>query len=243
MKLKFKCILMILLVNISSSYANSDTNLFSWSNGNVISNNAFIREYDQPSNSWLSSLETNLYHTYSVSSSNQIYNCNIQIRGTSNTEKHHCYDLFTITNSNGLILYQRYGEPLTTTRWLSSDENDNHYFRKISLDNDSYALIFAGWWFVTQSKEPGEMIIVVISKNVVTLVYDGPALAISSTDFDSNNFYMDYITDATGLTDPETGELRINSATLADCTKYRLYKDGNVLKIAQWVTGNEPSIP
>ena len=182
-------------------------------------------------------------HTYSVSSSNQIYNCNIQIKGTSNTEKHNCYDLFTITNSNGSILYRRYGEPLTTTRWLSGDENDNHYFRKIPLDNDSYALIFAGWWFVTQSNVPGEMIIVVISKNVVTLVYDGPAVAVSSTDFDSNNFYMDFITDATGLADPETGLLDITPAKLAGRTKYRIYKDGNVLKIASWTTGNGPSVP
>ena len=87
------------------------------------------------------------------------------------------------------------------------------------------------------------MIIVVISKNVVTLVYDGPAVAVSSTDFDSNNFYMDFITDATGLADPETGLLDITPAKLAGRTKYRIYKDGNVLKIASWTTGNGPSVP
>ena len=38
-------------------------------------------------------------------------------------------------------------EPLTTTQWLSGDENDTHFFRKIDLDDNSYALIFAGWFF------------------------------------------------------------------------------------------------
>jgi hypothetical protein len=30
---------------------------------------------------------------------------------------------------------------------------------------------------------------------------------------------------------------------IVDKTKYRLYKDGDVLKIVSWITGNGPALP
>lgn len=241
MKKKLYLLFLLMSVSIPSCFAQqtNGTNLFEWSNGNVIPKLSYIEEDDQPSENELSSVgyTPNLYHSYLVRSSNNIYTCHVQIMGQQgvNESDDHCYEQFTIVDSNGSRIFRRFGEcgPLTTTQWLSSDYNDNNYFRKIPLDGNSYALIFAGWFFGYDDLL-GEMIIIVVSKNVVTLVYDGRAAAVSPTDFDSNNFSMDFVKDGTGLTDPNTGLLEITPAKLVGRTKYRLYKDGNMLKIVQW---------
>ncbi|MBQ5573638.1 MAG: hypothetical protein IIU69_05075, partial [Bacteroidaceae bacterium] len=71
----------------------------------------------------------------------------------------------------------------------------------------------------------------------------GPAAAITPTNFNSSSFTMDFVTDGTGLKDFETGLLDITPEKLVDKTKYRLYKDGDVLKIVSWITGNGPALP
>lgn len=222
-------------------------NLFSWQNGNVVANNEYI-VYDTPqlSQSMITLIEntSRTLHTFSVSSSNNEYECDIRIVSSRDEDESQCYSQFEIRTKSGSLIYKRRGNglPLTTTRWLSHERPDNHYFRKIDLDNDSYALVFAGW-LLGWAEILGEMIIVVVNKNVATLVYDGPATAITPTNFNSNSFSMDFVTDGTDLTDPETGLLDITPAKLAVRTKYRIYKDGNVLKIASWTSGNGPSVP
>lgn len=247
MKKRFFSLFVIALLCVTTCIA--EQNLFTWENGSVIARNQYIIYNTQLSSSMLLSIENSkkLLHTFSISSNNNQYQCNVQIVGTQGEDEDGslCYNQFEIRNiynNNGLIFKKRgTGLPLTTTRWLSCDDGDNNYFRKIDLDNDSYALIFAGWLSGWEERL-GEMIIVVVSKNYATLVYDGPAKAIIPTDFDSDSFSMDFITDGTGLIDPETGLLDITPAKLAERTKYRLYKDGNVLKIASWVSGNGPNI-
>ena len=72
------------------------------------------------------------------------------------------------------------------------------------------------------------MIIIIVNRNVATLVYDGNAEAISPTNFDSNCFSMDYVKDAENLRNQETGEMEITPAKLAGRTKYTLYKEGDM---------------
>jgi hypothetical protein len=223
-------------------------NLFTWVDGNVVANSNYI-VYEEPqlSSSMISLIErtSQTLHTYPVSSINNEYECDVNIV-TNNIEDDdpYCYEQFDIKSKSGTLIYRKrgIGLPLTQTVWLSRDYNDNNYFRKIDLNNDSYALFFTGWCYGIDD-DLGEMVIVVVSKNVATLVYDGPAAAITPTNFNSSSFTMDFVTDGTGLKDIETGLLDITPEKLVGKTKYRLYKDGDVLKIVSWITGNSPALP
>ena len=235
----FLSLLTMLCLSMSSCYAQqviSETNLFEWSNGNIVPKSIFIELDDQPSENSLESVgyTPNTYHSFSISSLNRNHNYTIQIKGQGIEDETKRYELFTITDNNGNTIYKRFGyDPLTTTRWLSGDDNDTNYFRKIDLNEDCFALIFAGWYHYYDDN-PGEMIIIIVNRNVATLVYDGNAVAISPTNFDSNCFSMDYVKDAENLRNQETGEMEITPAKLAGRTKYTLYKEGDMLKIREW---------
>ena len=237
--MKLKSLILLILINMSSCYAQqviSETNLFEWSDENIVPKSIFIELDDQPSENSLESVgyTPNTYHSFSISSLNSNYNYTIQIKGQGIEDETKRYELFTITDNNGNTIYKRFGyDPLTTTRWLSGDDNDTNYFRKIDLNEDCFALIFAGWYHYYDDN-PGEMIIIIVNRNVATLVYDGNAVAISPTNFDSNCFSMDYVKDAENLRNQETGEMEITPAKLAGRTKYTLYKEGDMLKIREW---------
>ena len=237
--MKLKSLILLILISMSSCYAQqviSETNLFEWSNGNIVPKSIFIELDDQPSENSLTSVgyAPNTYHSFSISSLNSNYNYTIQIKGQGIEDETKRYELFTITDNNGNTIYKRFGyDPLTTTQWLSGDDNDTNYFRKIDLNEDCFALIFAGWYHYYDDN-PGEMIIIIVNRNVATLVYDGNAVAISPTNFDSNCFSMDYVKDAENLRNQETGEMEITPAKLAGRTKYTLYKEGDMLKIREW---------
>ena len=222
-------------------------NLFTWVDGNVVANSNYI-VYEEPqlSPSMISGIAktSHTLHSYQVSSLNNEYECDVNIV-TNNIEDDdpYCYEQFDIKSKSGSLIFRRRGiGPLTKTFHLSCDYNDVNYFRKIDLNNDSYALFFTGWCSGIDD-DLGEMVIVVVSKNVATLVYDGPAAAITPTNFNSSSFTMDFVTDGTGLKDFETGLLDITPEKLVGKTKYRLYKDGDVLKIVSWITGNGPALP
>ena len=222
-------------------------NLFTWVDGNVVADsNYIVYEERQLSPSMISGIAktSRTLHSYQVSSLNNEYECDVNIV-TNNIEDDdpYCYEQFDIKSKSGSLIFRRRGiGPLTKTFHLSRDYNDVNYFRKIDLNNDSYALFFTGWCYGIDD-DLGEMVIVVVSKNVATLVYDGPAAAITPTNFNSSSFTMDFVTDGTGLKDIETGLLDITPEKLVGKTKYRLYKDGDVLKIVSWITGNGPALP
>lgn len=213
-------------------------NLFSWQDGNAIANSDYIVYNTQPSSNRLIEIQkgTEALHMIQIKSKNSTYKCDIKIYGSKGVDEgdSHDYNHFELSENNNRLIYRRGGKyGLTTTRCLSIDPWDNHYFRKIDLDDNSYAFIFAGD-YLSMEEILGEMIIVVVNKNVATLVYDGPATAITPTDFDSDSFSMEFVTDGTDLIDPATGLLDITPAKLANRTKYRIYKEGNMLKIASW---------
>lgn len=242
MKKRFFSLFVIALVYVTTCMAQQ--NLFSWQNGSVIACSDYII-YDTKPFPGRNAESSKLLNTFSVSSKNNQYLCYVKIVGTKGITEDipGDYAQFELRDHNNRLFYGRLGTyGLYSTIWLSSDHAYDDYFQKIDLDNNSYALIFAGD-YLELDDILGEMIIVVVSKNVATLVYDGPAAAITPTDFDSDSFSMDFVTDGTDLIDPVTGLLQINSAKLAGRTKYRIYKNGNVLKIASWVSGNGPVLP
>ncbi len=146
----------------------------------------------------------------------------------------HYYDYFDIVGNNGTVILRWYGEDLlTTTKALTRNKNRNNYFEKIPLNGDSYALVFCGMRD-SYSDVPGEMIIVVVNKNQTVVVYDDyAAVAISPTNFDSNDFTMYFLKDLSGLYNPNIKDYDTSPANLCGRTFYRLRKDNDVLKIAQ----------
>lgn len=166
------------------------------------------------------------------------YECNVQILGTQGIDEDdsHIFYQFQLRDQyNNNLIFNRFGAhlPFTTTRSLSKDYDDTNYFRKVDLDNVSYALFFTGMTPSLDDDLP-EMVIVVVSKNVATLVFDGPAAAIDPTTFGSSYFSMNFITDGTGLRDPETGLFNISSETVGMRPKYAMIKSGNVLSISNY---------
>ncbi|MBO5812263.1 MAG: hypothetical protein J6Q97_03445, partial [Bacteroidaceae bacterium] len=82
----FLSLLTMLCLSMSSCYAQqviSETNLFEWSNGNIVPKSIFIELDDQPSENSLESVgyTPNTYHSFSISSLNRNHNYTIQIKG------------------------------------------------------------------------------------------------------------------------------------------------------------------
>jgi hypothetical protein len=237
-KFLYTTCLLLFLTNLScfSQQIINDQTLFSWSNGKVVEKEAFLPLLQRVSQQFFQyyySISTT-YYSYTCSSANGAYRCNIQLSGTSPQMQNNRYEIINLfrEGDGGGSIGWYLNEPLTTTQWLSGDENDTHFFRKIDLDDNSYALIFAGWFF--NQGPPGEMIIFVISKNVASIVYHDYAYAITPTDFDSDSFSMDFVKDLSRLIDPTTEDVSLTPARLARTTKYTLYKDGNNLRIKEW---------
>lgn len=232
--------LVVLFICTTSSFAQQS--LFKWDKGNVVANDDFIalnNLYNSRTSTWAN--DRPLLNIISVSSKNKLYKCNVQIFGIKNTSNSYGFSFFELRDSiNNKLIYRRFGQYyLQTTHALSRIEGDTNYFRKVDLDDVSYALFFSSF-DIEWDETVGEMIIVVVSKNVATLVFDGPAAVISPADFDSEEFSMDYITDGTDMINPETGLPDFSPDKLAEKNKYRLYKDGNVLRIVSWVDGDGP---
>lgn len=213
----------------------TDSDLFEWSDGKVIPNSTFIDPELNDNGNWLDGVELMTWHTIPVNSANGKYKCNVLIESQSKEDGNHAFERLVIVDSQGTEIISLTREFLTTTEYLDpvvgATEN---YFEKVDLDDDSYALFLTGWFWTYDTSHPGELIVVVVSKNVATLVYDGLAVAISPTDFDSDDFKMEYVKNASGLVDNETELLKITPKGLAYHVKHRMYKEGNILKITSW---------
>lgn len=216
-------------------------NLFIWgANDSVIHKEKFLKFMYQPDDQLNDSMNYQMYvnQVSTVFSPNRQYKCDIEICGEIDDPNFDEYEIIKIVDTeNNSELFRRYGiDELTTTRWLSRNCNDYNFYIQIPLDGNSYALIFAGWYWYP-SIVPGEMIIVVVNKNVATLVYAGVAASISPNGYTltSDSFSMDFVSDLSGMVlNEETGQFEEVGEGLSGKTKYTLYKDGAMLKIRTW---------
>lgn len=241
MKNNLLTLVVVSFICTTSSFAQQS--LFTWDKENVVADDVFISFNRSLSYSWINERlhDAPLLHSIPVSCNNNQYDCIVQLYGTKGINNYSSFLFFEIINQrDDKLIYRRFGYfDLSTTHALSRIDGDTNYFRKVDLDDVSYALFFSSF-DIEWDETVGEMIIVVVSKNVATLVFDGPAAVISPADFDSEEFSMDYITDGTDMINPETGLPDFSPDKLAGKTKYRLYKDGNVLRIVSWVDGDGP---
>ena len=121
---------------------------------------------------------THTYKKFSVKTANRSYN--VLLQGTdSQMQENGMYECFSITTSDGKTLLTQWGKnPLCKVGNLTQVKNTDEFFIQVPLDDESIALIFAGWLFET-SNEAGEMIVVVVNRDEATVVFDKPAFGTS----------------------------------------------------------------
>lgn len=223
---------LILRVGVSVGFAQT-TNLFDWSNGNVVAKEQFMKIVQREDHiNWiLQNFSSYLYKSDIVSVLNEQYNCSVNLFRTDEFSDND-YSYFTLVNEqDSSQMFLGYGEDaLTTVAYLTMNPDEHNHFIHVPLDENSYALIFAGWFFSYDETCPGEMKIVVVHKNTATLVYDDRAVAISYTP--SPDFSMEFVTDATGIlkhtwVDP-------TSPALTGRIKHKIWREGNMLKYKTW---------
>ena len=249
MRNKILSLAVMMLLSVTTSVAQT-SNLFTWQNGTVLAGPNTFRPYlfDQPTDERQAHLQSRakVLHIIPVQCQSGQYKCNVQILGTQGideTDSHIFYQIQLRNQYNNNLIFKRFGAhlPFTTTKSLSQDYEDTNYFRKVNLDNVSYALFFTGMT-PTLDDDLGELLIVVVSRNVATVVYDGPAAAFIPGLFTSSSVSLSIVTDGSGLKD-ESGLLNITPKTVGNREKFLIYKSGNVLKVTRWTTGDAPEVP
>ena len=207
-------------------------NLFERVNGTIVPNNAFIMLNNEcyiPDN-----IQIYTYKNINVSYNNKQYK--IEIKGTSKYNSDKFFDCFSILNSSGedLLTYWGY-DALSTVDFLTNNQSKN-YFIQVPLNKESFALIFAGALY-DYCDEAGEIIIVVISNNSATLVYNGRAFAYNynpspefSIEFVDN---IRYVSSVNELFD-NMGNPTTTTSMLSQYNKYKIWRDGSMLKYQVW---------
>lgn len=230
-KPKFLLFLLMCVAASCSAPQYDESNLFEWSHGKVIAKPEHTSSYVNSDDRWIDSLGFKVtdFKAYPISSQNNKYHCTVRIEGLQEKVEEDRFEQITIVDSKGKELFRDYDEMFGGTFLLRGDQNRDIYFEKIDLDDNSFALFLGKWFFSCCPQEPGDMMIIVVSKNRATLVYNGPACAITPVDFKSDNFSIEFVDNAIGLYDEEEGFI-FTPERLARHTVFRIYKEGNMLK-------------
>ena len=241
MKAKMFLLFLLVLAGIQacSAQQNEAAGLFELSGGKVVAKAEYTTRHDPNAESWIDSLGFKVidYRAFPVSSANNKYKCTVRIEGLQSKVKDDSFEQVSIVDASGTTIYRKYDD-MFGKMWLlmcdmSTTPQYDTYFEKVDLDDDSYALFFSKWFYSCCPQDPGDMLIIVVSRNVATMVYEGPAYAISPTDFHSKDFSIEFVDDARGLYNDEDGFL-FTPERLAWHTKYKIFKQGNMLKITSW---------
>ncbi|MCQ2051692.1 MAG: hypothetical protein MJY74_05760 [Bacteroidaceae bacterium] len=227
------CLFYLLLTKICVSVCVAQTeDLFNWSNGNVVAKEQFMKiVQDDNQEEWiLHNFSSYVYKSINVGSPNERYNHLVNLYRIRELDNDYSY--FTLVNEqdSSQMFFGDGEDALTTVAYLTMNPDEHNHFIHVPLDENSYALIFAGWFFSYDETCPGEMKIVVVHKNTATLVYDDRAVAISYTP--APNFSMEFVTDATGIL--KHTRVDPTSPALTNRTKHKIWRDGNMLKYKTW---------
>lgn len=208
------------------------TDIFTKNGDKIITNKQFIQLGSNSNGPTSSPMDINTYKDYILNTPNKKYQYHVKLGGSSpNMPQSGTYDVLTITDAAGNILLRRWGcDPLYTTKHLTARQDQNSHFIQIPLDDDTFALIFAGWLYYYEDIA-GEMIIIIVHKDEATLVFDRPAASYSYTPVP--NFSIEFIEEVGGLID-DFGNLQATSNALSTRTKHKIWKEGNMLKYKKW---------
>ena len=98
----------------------------------------------------------------------------------------------------------------------------------MTLSNESFALFFGGWLF--GGDETPEMVVVVVSGDKAKVVFDDYAYAYKYTP--GEHFSIEYVDDINGLR--AIGSPGFTDSYLKKRTKYKIWREGNMLKYKSW---------
>ena len=137
------------------------------------------------------------------------------------------YAGFTILSNGKNILTYYTDAPLYNSKYITTGKSKAHFIQ-VPLDNKSFALLFGGWLYGID--DAPELVIVVVSGNKAKVVFDNYAFAYKYTP--SPTFSIEYIDNIEDLV--ELNLDRPTPAVLKKRTKYKIWKEGNVLKYKSW---------
>lgn len=206
------------------------TDLFRWSQGSVVAKTDFLTLGDLSVADYRSTSKVSIYETFPITVGTGTYQ--VKIGGLSRQpDPDGLYDMFYILDRKGNTILSRKGyDSLFTTRYLTMDGSRKEYFIKVPLDDESFALIFGGWLFQFDDGAV-EMVIVVVSNDKATVVFDSKAFAYKYTA--PPNFSMEFTDDVYGLLNNE-GRYTVTDAVLKSHNKYKIWREGNLLKYKSW---------
>ena len=206
--------------------------LFNRAGKDIIPKEQFIAFYEKESTggSKFRNSPTNEYNTFNITSPNELHRYQISIGGyPAQDAMGDSYEYFDITY-NGKKLMRKWGyAPLWDVRLLTKNEDDRNYYIIVPLDDNSFALLFAGLVF-DGDDDAGEMIVVVVNKDKATVVFDRPACAYSFTP--APNFAIEFTEKIDDVLNADGYAI----GTKADmkATKHKIWKEGNMLKYKKW---------
>ena len=228
---KLTALLGIAYMTLVSATAQT-VDLFNRAGKDIIPKEQFIAFYEKESTggSRFRNSPTNEYNTFNITSPNELHRYQISIGGyPAQDAMGDSYEYFDITY-NGKKLMRKWGyAPLWDVRLLTKNEDDRNYYIIVPLDDNSFALLFAGNVF-DGDDDAGEMIVVVINKDKATVVFDRPACAYSFTP--APNFAIEFTEKIDDILNADGYAI----GTKADmkATKHKIWKEGNMLKYKKW---------
>ena len=228
---KLTALLGIAYMTLVSATAQT-VDLFNREGKDIIPKEQFIAFYEKESTggSRFRNSPTNEYNTFNITSPNELHRYQISIGGyPAQDAMGDSYEYFDITY-NGKKLMRKWGyAPLWDVRLLTKNEDDRNYYIIVPLDDNSFALLFAGNVF-DGDDDAGEMIVVVINKDKATVVFDRPACAYSFTP--APNFAIEFTEKIDDILNADGYAI----GTKADmkATKHKIWKEGNMLKYKKW---------
>ena len=228
---KLTALLGIAYMTLVSATAQT-VDLFNREGKDIIPKEQFIAFYEKESTggSKFRNSPTNEYNTFNITSPNELHRYQISIGGyPAQDAMGDSYEYFDITY-NGKKLMRKWGyAPLWDVRLLTKNEDDRNYYIIVPLDDNSFALLFAGLVF-DGDDDAGEMIVVVVNKDKATVVFDRPACAYSFTP--APNFAIEFTEKIDDILNADGYAI----GTKADmkATKHKIWQEGNMLKYKSW---------
>ena len=166
-------------------------------------------------------------HSYTVKNQQgDIYTIKLNSVNDSNPNSKD-YDGFSISFQGHHLLTFYTGAPLYNSEYITTGKSKAHFIQ-VPLDNRSFALLFGGWLYGID--DAPELVIVVVSGNKAKIVFDNYAYSYKYTP--NPNFSIEYVDNVEGLY--EQYAPIITPAFLKKRTKYKIWKEGNVLKYKSW---------
>ena len=228
---KLTALLGIAYMTLVSATAQT-VDLFNRAGKDIIPKEQFIAFYEKESTggSRFRNSPTNEYNTFNITSPNELHRYQISIGGyPAQDAMGDSYEYFDITY-NGKKLMRKWGyAPLWDVRLLTKNEDDRNYYIIVPLDDNSFALLFAGLVF-DGDDDAGEMIVVVVNKDKATVVFDKPACAYSFTP--APNFAIEFTEKIDDILNADG--YAIGAKADMKATKHKIWKEGNMLKYKKW---------